>query len=57
MSDRYVTQTLDDGQTITIIAQDGDGHTWTSTKTYNSGSESDRAYAIEHATDDAMNKW
>ena len=57
MSDRYVAQTLDDGSTITVITKDDDGHSWTSTRTYSSGSESDRAYAIEHATDDAMNKW
>jgi len=57
MSDRYVAQTLDDGSTITVITKDDDGHSWTSTRTYSSGSESDRAYAIEHATDDAMNKY
>ena len=57
MSDRYVSQTLDDGSTITVITKDDEGHSWTATRTYSSGSESDRAYAIEHATDDAMNKY
>ena len=57
MSDRYVAQVLDDGQTITVITKDDDGHSWTATRSYTSGSESDRTYAVEHATDDAMNKF
>lgn len=56
MSDRYVSQTLDDGSTITVITKDDEGRSWTATRTYGS-SESDRAYAIQYATDEAMNKY
>lgn len=55
MADRYVAQVLDDGRTITVITKDDEGHSWTATRSYD-GSDSGRTYALQYATDEAMNK-
>ena len=55
MSDRYVDQIIEDENTVTVIAKDEDGVSYVSTETH-SGSSYDRESAIEHATENALNK-
>jgi C4-type Zn-finger protein len=53
-TERTVTQTIDDGETITVIATDEDGNQSVATETY--GSSYYRDAAIERTTEKALNK-
>ena len=55
MSDRYISQIIDDGGTITVVAHDEDGNGYSSTMSYN-GSPSERDKATEYCSYDALNK-